>query len=413
MKNSFDWYFQPSAEEMDEIWRSGILTVDTNVLLDLYRYHESTRDSLISSLQNFEGAKWLSHQACEEFFRNRTKVIISSNQTFKQAQDEIEKLNKSLDSAASQLKGNRIIPSDISEKLRNAVSEAVKEALFNVQAAKENYPKYLKDDPILTKLTELFENAIGEKVADEELQKIRAEAEYRIQNKTPPGYMDDDKEDERPYGDYFLWRQILERAKAERKPIILVTSERKEDWWEKISGITTGPRIEMIKEARDFSGQRVLIYQTERFLEYALQRFNQPVNPIAIEEIRAISASRSAFEAAVILNSQDIGECSDAHNKGSLTLELTRPVKNFTVSGHFDPRMQSAPSVKARLTQAPENIPSHRLRAGTGTTYDFNVHIKCEEQGEFLPAGSYTFEYEAACNIPDTNNNPALATEVN
>lgn len=109
----------------------------------------------------------------------------------------------------------------------------------------------------------------------------------RKKNKIPPGYLDDGKDEDRPYGDYYLWLQVIEHAKTVGCPVILVTSERKDDWWEKISGKTIGPRPELLREAKQVSGQRVLIYQTERFLEHALQRFKQPVNEIALEEIRA------------------------------------------------------------------------------------------------------------------------------
>ena len=70
MKKEFSWYFPISEDEIDSIWKSGLLTVDANVLLDLYRYHESTRNSLINSLKEFKGRLWLSNQAAEEFIRN-------------------------------------------------------------------------------------------------------------------------------------------------------------------------------------------------------------------------------------------------------------------------------------------------------------------------------------------------------
>lgn len=412
MKKTFDWYFHPTKEEIDSAWKSGILTVDTNVLLDLYRYHESTRDSLILGLQRFEGKKWLSYQACQEFFRNRTKVIVSSNQTFKQAQEELEKLSKSLDSSSSQLKGNRIIPTHISDKLLEEVSAAINKAQSEVQAAKEKYPKYLQDDPILHQLSILFNESIGEGFKKEDIDVINKIAEERKQNKIPPGYLDEDKDDDRPYGDYFLWRQIMECAKAEQSPVILVTSERKEDWWEKISGITTGPRPELLKEAREYSGQRILIYQTERFLEYALQRFNQPVNSVAIEEIRAVSALRFEMEIAVQLNEQKINECTDSKNTGTLDLQLRRPVWNFTVSGHFDPHMQNVPLLNVRLISAPDAMPKYKMRAGTGTVYDFNVHVMSEEHGVRLPLGPYSFAYEANCDTHSLNSDIECNTKI-
>lgn len=374
MKNRFDWYFKPSDQELDAIWKNGILTVDTNVLLDLYRYHEETRNSLIDSLQKFEGKKWLSHQAATEFFRNRTKVIVSSEKAFKDAEGETDKLANSLSSVAAQLKGNRIIPVGVTDDLESSVMALISRAKEKIITAKESYPRFLNEDPILDQLSNLFDNAIGDGFSAEEQSKIDEEAEKRKQDKIPPGYLDNDKDDDRPHGDYYLWWQILEHAKSEERPIILVTSERKEDWWEKISGKTTGPRSELLKEARQVSGQRVLIYQTERFLEYASERLKQPVSTSAIDEIRAVNTWRDEQNLAVKLGEQSVNESTIDKNTGTLQVELRRSVRNFTVSGHLNPRMQDVPQLRARLISAPETMPKHRVSCGTGTTHDFNIH---------------------------------------
>lgn len=399
MRKKFEWYFHPSTEEIDGIWKNGILTVDTNVLLDLYRYHEGTRNSLIQSLQNFEGEKWLSHQAATEFFRNRTKVIVSSEKSFKQAQEETDKLNSNLESTVGQLKGNRIIPAEVASELESSARISISQAQAKIASAKESYPRFLQNDPILTQLSDLFDDAIGEDFKKDEKKQIEEQAEERKKGKIPPGYLDDGKDEDRPYGDYYLWLQILEHAKKEGRPVVLVTSERKEDWWEKISGKTTGPRPELLKEAKLFSGQRILIYQTERFLEHALQRFKQPVNKNAIEEIRAVSTWRAELEVAVWLNQQLVTEHTSERNTGTLKVELRRPVRNFTVSGHLDPKMQDVPQLNVRLTAAPKSLQGHRIKAGTGTTHDFNIHIVSGEPGIHLPIGSYVFEYEAECEV--------------
>lgn len=411
MRKKFDWYLNPSKDELDSAWNDGILTVDTNVLLDLYRYHEDTRNSLIQSLQKFEGKKWLSHQAATEFFRNRTKAIISSEKAFKQAQDETEKLGGSLESAVAQLRGNRIIPMALAGELEGAVKSSIAQAQSKIDEAKESYPKFLQEDPILNQLLDIFDGAVGEDFKDEDKKKIEEQAEQRKNAKIPPGYLDDGKDEDRPYGDYYLWRQVIEHGKKEGRPIVLVTSERKEDWWEKISGKTTGPRPELLREAKLVSGQRILIYQTERFLEHALQRFKQPVNATAIEEIRAVSTWRSELEVAVRLQEQSVVENTGYRNTGTLSVELRRPVRNFTVSGHLDPNMHNVPQLVARLLRAPESLPVHRLGAGTGTTHDFNIHIVCGEPDVRLPVGSYLFGYEATCVVPTDNGDPANRPE--
>ena len=80
-----------------------------------------------------------------------------------------------------------------------------------------------------------------------------------------------------------------------------------------------------------------MIYQTERFLEHALKRFQQPVNEVAIEEIRAVSTWRFELDVAVKLQEQSVTESTTDKNSGSLHVELRRPVRNFTVSGHLNP----------------------------------------------------------------------------
>lgn len=165
-----------------------------------------------------------------------------------------------MESAVNQLKGNRIIPAEVTTELDSAIRSSIEKAQSKINEAKDNYPKFLQDDPIINQLSDIFNDAIGEDFKEEDKKKIEEQAEERKKNKVPPGYLDDGKDEDRPYGDYYLWHQIIEHAKSTASPIVLVTSERKEDWWEKISGKITGPRPELMREAKQVSGQRILIY---------------------------------------------------------------------------------------------------------------------------------------------------------
>jgi len=397
VKKEFSWYFKPNKEELDEIWGKGLLTVDANLLLDLYRYHEDTRESILSSLEKFEGTLWLSRQASEEFFRNRNKVIVSASKTFKEAKDEVEKLHSTIESAVNQLKGNRLIPEDLAEEMLNSILPPVTAAKEKIEGLKMAHPDFLKDDSVLTKLTDLFESSIGDSFRDEEKEGVMEEAKRRQINNIPPGYLDSEKDGDRPYGDYFMWRQILDKAKNEGKPVILVTSERKEDWWEKISGKTIGPRMELMKEAAEHSGQRVLIYQTDRFLEYSSSRKGEDVNAKAVEEIRAVDILRAEKQLAVELLGQEVDMSTSTYSSGRLVLRILRPVANFTGSGHFDPVMDCAPELTADLVSSPKDTPNCIIKVGTGTNHDFNVHVRPSEKGDMLPVGEYIFEYIADC----------------
>lgn len=395
MKSLFSWYFPVPDDERMKIWDTGVLTVDANVLLDLYRYHENTRNSLLTCIESFKGRLWLSHQAAQEFFRNRSKVIISSSKGFNQATDELSKLRKTLSATMEQLQGNRLISNEVTNKLNASLSDALDKAGASITEAGTKHPNYLLSDPILDTLLTLFEGAVGDVFSEDQLKTLRSEADARKKNKVPPGYLDEGKDADRSFGDFFLWRQLLDHAKRITQPMIFVTSERKEDWWERLSGQTVGPRLELIQEAYEYSGQRVLIYQTDHFLEFALERTGKQVDASAVEEIRAVDSLRADIQNTVKVISQNVISSSPSLNKGMLAVELQRPLFKFTASGHFDPLMLDAPRLRVKLVEYPEALPRYRLSAGTGTVHDFNVHLKSETYGATLPAGQYAFEYIA------------------
>jgi len=38
------------------------------------------------------------------------------------------------------------------------------------------------------------------------------------------------------FGDWIIWKQVMDHATSAKSPIILVTDDRKEDWWEEENG---------------------------------------------------------------------------------------------------------------------------------------------------------------------------------
>jgi hypothetical protein len=394
MKNKYSWYSSPTEEEINEAWTSGILTFDANVLLDLYRYHESTRESLISSIEKLKCTKWLSAQTAEEFFRNRKKSILSSSKTFKDAKDEIEKLKTKAIETTQTLKSNRLIPSSINDDLSRGIDSTLTKVAQAIEAEIAKHPNFLDKDPVLERLYGIFDASIGDDFSEADKKIHLKSAEERKNKKIPPGYMDKDKDGDRAYGDYFFWRQVLDYGKAQAKPVILVTSEKKEDWWEVVSGQTVGPRYELTRDAHETIGKRVLIYQTDRFLSYALERLGETKNEKAVAEISAISELRDAGN-AVAKTSQTSTINTNTSNIGELSVLIGRPVRNFTGSGHFSPQMIRPPRLTVSLVKAPPNIPTYKLGGGTGTIFDFNLHINSADSNNLLPEGLYVFEYQA------------------
>ncbi|MGR3760283.1 PIN domain-containing protein [Roseobacteraceae bacterium NS-SX3] len=390
MRNRFPWYFI-DENDYDTAWKKGILTVDTNVLLDLYRYNESTREALISALESFKGRLWISHQTSKEFVKNRRVVINDVKNDFVKAQKPVGDVEKALSTAISAIQTCRIIPKGLSEKFSEQVLAACKEIREGIDKEKSGIPNYDREDDILQRLETALNDSIGSQPDD--LESDLKEAKRRRSEKIPPGYMDDSKEGMGFAGDYLMWKQILAHCKEKGAPIILVTSETKEDWWEKKSGRTLNPRLELLQEAFETTGQKILIYHTDQFLRLHQERAGTDTDETALEEIREYSLAR---EPAVSVK-QEVESADAISSKGILRVSIARPVRNFTSTGRFSHEMLESPKVIAKLVDSPSESPDVSIRSNTGTTFDFNVHVHSNDRNSELPIGEYLLEYEAYC----------------
>lgn len=286
MKMQFGHLLPLAEEEVEAIWKEGTLTVDANVLLDLYRYHRETRGALIQALRGFEGRLWLSHQAALEFVRNRARAAAAVGKELAEAVGDVNALESALKKAADDLRGRRPLPREVGQRLKADVDAAIRSARVAIEELRTRHVDRASTDAVLDDVLSLFDGCVGGPPAGDELDEIHREAERRIKEKIPPGYEDAKKDGVNVHGDYVLWHQVLQQAKSSSKPVILVTSERKEDWWERTHGKTVGPRHELLEEARRIAGQRVLIYQTASFIERAVGPLHGWMAALVLDDIR-------------------------------------------------------------------------------------------------------------------------------
>ena len=57
-----DWSVIP-----EKVWQNGIIVFDTNVLLNLYRYNEETRNELLKLMKSYQNRLWMPYQVALEF----------------------------------------------------------------------------------------------------------------------------------------------------------------------------------------------------------------------------------------------------------------------------------------------------------------------------------------------------------
>lgn len=282
MKKLFPGYYKKNELEIKSIWENGLILFDTNVLLNLYRYSDSTRDTILDLISKFSKQIWLPYQAALEYNRNRYEVIAEQEKAYKEFLDKISQIQKDLQSTNKPPFLSKVV-----DKNLNTVFESVS---AEVHESIKKYCDYLKDDPIYNKISELFANRITESYSKDRLFEIYKEGEERYKKKTPPGFEDEKTKDGiNKYGDLVLWMQIIDKAKEEKKHIILITDERKIDWWWKIKdGRNMGPRQELIEEIKLEADVDFHMYSSERFLSFGQSYLKEQVNQKALEEIQAM-----------------------------------------------------------------------------------------------------------------------------
>lgn len=285
MRNLFNGYYRPSEQKFDEIWKTGTIALDANVLLNLYRYSIDTRDRLISILKEFEPRLWVPHQAALEFHKNRIPVIFEQLDAYEKIESILKANKTDLEKRLSDFKRHPIIRIDT---LANRLEKGFESALKSINEHRLKHPP-TDEDSILNTITELFDGRVGAPYTEEQLAKIYKEGELRYSKLTPPGYKDaQTKKDDGKFGDLIIWLQMIDYAKQTKSPIILVTDDVKEDWWLRINGKTIGPRPELINEMQKEASVEFYIYKTDQFMEHSNKLIKKTISSAALDEVREV-----------------------------------------------------------------------------------------------------------------------------
>jgi hypothetical protein len=297
-----------------EIWKNGTFIFDSNVLLDLYRLPKSAREDLINILKSdkFKGRIWIGFQVILEFLNNRYEAISDQKNKFhsvrtivEDAIEHYDELIGNLNSELAKLKlkqRHSLIDPDKfinPTNIQNGV-KYLNDFIENLETLETKQSDVNESDKLKDLVLELFDGKIGAGFDKKKLSEIYKEADKRYDAKIPPGYKDikkegahlyEEKEYIRKYGDLILWKEILEKAKAEKlKYVVLITGDVKEDWWFEKRGKKLGPRNELLNEiyheAPDLD--TFFMYDTSSFLLYAKKELELNVKESSISETKEL-----------------------------------------------------------------------------------------------------------------------------
>lgn len=305
MRDTFAGFYAPSKEDFDRLWESGLIVLDTNVLLSLYRLPHSAVEELMTALESFADRLWIPFHVALEFQRNRLGVIAGQRKSSEGALSATEELVSDLKNNVDGLEMDKRDLGLKSEAFMKPLAEAAEQLRAAIQKVHEAQPDVAASDPVRDRLDALLGNRIGPGPQTQEaLDAILSDAAARFADNIPPGFADAEKEKnpnnstfvhngiryEKKYGDLILWKQIINKAVAENvKDIILVTADRKEDWWWREQGKTIGPHPELVAEIKKIgSVDTFWMYSSVQFIQKANEYLKTNVSSESVAEVEKV-----------------------------------------------------------------------------------------------------------------------------
>ena len=295
--DGFAGYVTPTRDDWQSVLGSGMVVVDTNVLLNLYRYNPNARTSLLDTLGKFGPRLWVPNQVMIEFWRNRDNALEDPQ---KQLDQSVALLKSDLEKATSDLRAwiNRVSLDrqgalDLETSLENAFDEVISAMERVTDASGLEMESDTSKDKILAALATLLEDKVGLPLKPSVLLKCTAEGKRRIEDQVPPGYKDKKKEargDDSEVGDYLVWFQLMQEAKERKTDVLLVTGDTKEDWWRLRNRMTLGPRNELAEELLRVAGVRLFMLKPDRLLVLARDFLEVVVSEDSVQNVEMVDA---------------------------------------------------------------------------------------------------------------------------
>jgi len=290
-----------NQEQENSLWRTATIVFDTSALLNLYEFSEKSRDDIFNFIASkLKNKIWLPYNVQYEYIKNREKPINSAIKSYEDLIINYKSMYENFVQIKNRTKSGEKHPTINPEIISGLEKE--------MGVFKENFDKEIKskisilngskeNDDIYNFIIKNF--SFGKPYSHSKIIEIIKEGEFRYANFLPPGYMDQkDKLGFQKYADLIIWKQIIEYSNDEKKPIILIMDDLKEDWWvldKKRKPIM--PRPELVEEIRESGNAEFWMYTISDFLK----KFPELIEETTIQEVQNVTDNRDELYKGKIL----------------------------------------------------------------------------------------------------------------
>jgi PIN like domain len=292
-------YRTVGPEEYESALKTGMVVLDTNSLLDLYRYHESTREEFLRVFAALGNHLWIPHHVMAEFLERRIDVLEERSNYGETTIFDLQALIKKYVERVAQWVNRTGLESNISKEAADTLDQAslrIEQIILasSVDDSLEGAGD-IAQDPVVIALEPILRQRVGKQLPFSELMQAKEEARARIRDKRPPGYMDTNKKGGNIEGDYLIWYETLREASRRHVDVLFVTGDVKKDWWRIEKGQAKGPHQDLVAELEAQVGTRLYMLRPPSLLKHA----SDLLLPIKVSEESVRDARRVSSRAFI------------------------------------------------------------------------------------------------------------------
>lgn len=307
----------PNKKDFIKMRDRGVFVFDSCSLLSIYSFSDDERKEFLSILKDLAKKKrlWLPYQFLEEFEVHRLEKIEEQYENYTKIKNILDRFFdgsfKDLSANISGI-GNQKPLKIFKKKLIEDKNKFHKQVVRDLNKVKEKHPDWRVSDSVKKRLMQCFKGKIGDPYDDERYQEIISEGQKRYNRSIPPGYKDSEKNrrdisEKKQFGDLIAWFQIMDYAKTYKKPIVIVTDDEKEDWWNKQNGKLFGPRIELMHEIYNYAGVHLEMFNMEKFLKFVKEEFKFTVQDTLLEKVKKVEGEESISNMPIASGEPELG----------------------------------------------------------------------------------------------------------
>ena len=288
-------YYAPDERDRRRALRSGLVVLDTNILLHLYRLTAEARQEMLAILRTIGDRLFIPNQVAVEYEVNRVNAVQDQARFLTEVADQIGNAKRNCENqianVAKRCGSTSVQVKSVQKRLATAVKalDALADAVVTLRDSSDvALPGAIERDPVRDALGSLLAGKVGPPISPSERAELEKIAQDRYSRKVPPGF-EDGRKTGNAEGDFMVWSQVLEEAAQRRLPVILVSDDVKADWVRREMHQVVGPHPELIVEMREKAGVEFASVTSEQFLREARAALSAKVSDSTLAEVREAS----------------------------------------------------------------------------------------------------------------------------